>query len=190
MVSPNTKRNTSKDFSDLYNTPEYAVATLMRHCHDNFKPNSQTFFEPCNGKGNISSSLQGYGIIMKTNELFSDHGESDFNEDFLSPNSDVAAEWDFDIIITNPPYKFATEFVLEGFKYAREQYHFLRINFLEGQSRYDTLLSKGHLKNVYVFTRRVTCTKGVEEEPQANAVCYAWYHFDREFNGLPTLHWV
>ena len=189
MASPNTKRDVSKDYSDLYNTPDEAIEALMDYCGHRFDPN-KTFFEPCNGKGKISKKLEEFGIFMKTNELFSEHGESDFNENFLSPTEKVAQDWNFDVILTNPPYKIATEFVNEGFKYAKEQYHLLRINFLEGQKRYDTLHTNGHLKNVYVFTKRISCSKGVEEEPQANAVCYCWYHFDRDYDGLPTLHWI
>jgi len=190
VASPNTKRDVSKNYSDLYNTPKEAVEALMDYCGHKFDPNKHTFFEPCNGKGNISKVLEDYGIFMTTNELFKEHGKSDYNEDFLNPNKDVANKWEFDIIVSNPPYKIATEFVNEGFNYAKEQYHLLRINFLEGQKRYETLMSKGHLKNIYLFTKRISCSKGVEEEPQANAVCYCWYHFDREYNGLPTLHWI
>ena len=190
MATPNTKRDASKDYSDLYNTPDEAIEALWDYIEHRFD-GTQTFFEPCNGKGKVSNwMLENANIGMVTNELFSEHGESDYNENFLSVDPYVASEWDFDIILSNPPYRIATEFVNEGFKYAKEQYHLLRINFLEGKKRYDTLLSLGHLKNVYVFTSRISCSKGVEEEPQANAVCYCWYHFDRDYDGLPTLHWI
>lgn len=190
MASPNTKRDVSKDYSDLYNTPDPAIEALWDYIEHRFD-GTQTFFEPCNGKGKVSNWMsKNADINMVTNELFSEHGESDYNENFLNVNPSVADEWDFDIILSNPPYRIATEFVSEGFKYAKEQYHLLRINFLEGKKRYDTLLSLGHLKNVYVFTSRISCSKGVEEEPQANAVCYCWYHFDRDYDGLPTLHWI
>ncbi|UZV41291.1 putative type I restriction-modification methylase [Vibrio phage vB_VpaM_R16F] len=189
MASPNTKRDVSKTYSDLYNTPDEAIEALMDYCHHKLDPN-KTYFEPCNGKGNISNKVKDFGIFMETNELFSEHGESKFNEDFLNPDKKVSDKWDYDFIITNPPYKLATEFVNQGFKFAKEQYHLLRINFLEGQRRYESLMSKGHLKNVYIFTKRISCSKGIEEEPQANAVCYCWYHFDRDYDGLPTLHWI
>lgn len=190
MASPNTKRDVSKDYSDLYNTPDEAIAALVEVCGHKISNPRLKLFEPCNGKGKVSSALASYGIQMTTNELFSEHGVSDYNEDFLNPNKNVASKWDFDIIITNPPYKLATEFVLEGFKYAKEQYHLLRVNFLEGQARYDKLLSKGHLKNVYIFTKRISCSKGVDEEPQANAVCYCWFHFDKDYEGYPQLRWI
>ncbi len=190
LATPNTKRDVSKSYSDLYNTPETAIAALWEYVDYKHDVNTQTFFEPANGMGKISKYLENHGIFMDTNELFSEHGASDFNENFLSPNPEVSCKWDYDVIIANPPYKLASEFVLEGFKYAKEQYHLLRINFLEGGKRYDELFTLGHLKNVYVFTKRISCSKGVDEEPQANAVCYAWYHFDRDYDGFPQLHWV
>lgn len=190
MASPNTKRVVSKNYSDLYNTPEVAIEALMDYCGHRFNPNTMSFFEPCSGKGKISEKMKEYNIHMETNELFSEHGKSDFTEDFLNPRKEVADMWSYDTIISNPPYKIATKFVKEGFKYAKDQYHLLRLNFLEGKARYKELHSIGHLKNVYIFTARISCSKGVEEEPQANAVCYCWYHFDRDYDGLPTLHWI
>ena len=189
MATANTKRKVSKSYSDLYNTPDIAIDALWKIISHKVSPNV-TFFEPCNGKGKISAKMKSYGIDMMTNELFSEHGYSHFNEDYLNPNKDVAKKWNYDIIISNPPFKVAAEFVLEGFKYSKEQYHLLRINFLEGKDRYKSLLSKKHLKNVYIFTYRVSCTKGVTEEPQPNAVCYAWYRFDRDYVGQPQLHWI
>lgn len=188
MASPNTRRDVSKSYSDLYNTPVEALEALYDKVTLDL---NKTYFEPCNGKGKISGWFtENFGTRMTTNELFSEHGSSDYNEDFLNPDDAVAKKWDFDYIVTNPPFKIASEFVQEGFKYAKEQYHFLRLNFLEGQKRQDELFCKSHLKNVYIFTKRVSCSKGVEEEPQANAVCYAWYHFDRDYEGSPTLHWI
>ena len=66
----------------------------------------------------------------------------------------------------------------------------LRLQFLESKKRYEQLFSKGHLKNVYVFVSRISCTEGIEQKETANSVTYCWCHFDRDYVGQPTLHWI
>jgi len=181
-ASPNTKRDKSLDYCDLYNTPIVALDKLFEHIR---LDNRSTILEPCAGKGIIAEYLRERGYDVGTNELF-DHGyKTIWNENFLEWSNDG-----FDYIITNPPYKLAKEFILKGFDVAREQYHLLRLSFLESQNRYDELFSLGHLKNVYIFVKRISCTEGQDELPTANSVSYCWLHFDKEYNGLPTLYWI
>ena len=187
MASPNTKREVSKSYSDLYTTPQEAMDALCKHVTFD---KSLTYFEPCKGIGNISDYMKTkLDIHMETNELFG-YSESDFTEDYLKPRKKVSDGWDYDVIVTNPPYRIAQEFVQEGFKYAKVQYHLLRLNFLEGKRRKQELYSQQHLKRVFLFSYRISCAKGVQEEPQANAVAYAWFEFDRDYVGNPELVWL
>lgn len=183
MSSPNTKRVKSLSYCDLYNTPKEALDKLMDFADLN---KYSRILEPCAGKGVISEYLKGFGYSIETNEAF-DHGyQTNYKEDFLKFNED----FQYDFIVSNPPYKIAKEFVLKGFKVAKEQYQLLRVSFLEGKSRYEDLFSLGHLKGIYLFTSRISCSEGVDELPTANAVCYAWLHFDREYKGNPQLYWI
>ena len=187
LASPNTKRVVSKLYSDLYSTPKQALDAL--HGVVSFDK-SKTYFEPCNGLGEISNYFKNnLSISMVTNEMYG-HSPSNYKEDYLNPNSLVAECWNFDYIITNPPFKTAQEFVQEGFKYAKVQYHLLRLGFLEGKKRKEELFSQKHLKRVFIFSYRISCPKGVEMEETANAVAYCWCEFDREYSGQPELHWL
>lgn len=187
MATANTKRDVSKSYSDLYTTPKIALDAL---CEVVDFDKTKTYFEPCKGLGNISSYMKdNLDITMKTNELFG-YSSSDFTEDYLQPRKKVASQWDYDVIVTNPPYRIAQSFVQEGFKYAKVQYHLLRLNFLEGKARKKELYSQKHLKRVFLFSYRISCAKGVEEEPQANAVAYCWMEFDRDYVGNPELIWL
>ena len=177
MASPNTKRDKSKEYSDLYNTPDIALDKLMDFADLN---KYQNILEPCNGIGKISNYLKNLGYHIYTNELY-DYGSSDFSDDFLAPLDEVTYNIkNYDVIVTNPPYKLAKEFVLRGFEIAREQYLLLRLSFLEGQKRYQELFSKKHLKGVYIFTARISCSEGVDELPTANSVTYCWLHFESQ----------
>lgn len=189
MATPNTKRDVSKKYCDLYNTPKDALDALFK-CPDVDIDLTKTFFEPCNGIGAISNYMkEHFDVKMITNEL-ENHAPADYNEDFLNPCEFAAMSWDFDYIVSNAPYKLAQEFIQEGFKYAKEQYQLLRMAFLEGKKRKEELYSQKHLKTVYIFSYRISCSKGVEEEPQTNAVAYAWFHFDRDYEGDPKIVWL
>lgn len=184
MASPNTKRIKSLSYCDLYNTPIVALDKLFEHI---LIKDCATILEPCAGKGVIADYLKGRGYGIWANELF-DHGyKAHWNDDFLEWPEDRVK---FDYIITNPPYKLAKEFILKGFDVAQEQYHLLRLSFLESQGRYDELFSLGHLKNIYTFVKRISCTEGVDEKATANSVPYCWLHFDKNYKGKPTLHWI
>ena len=181
MASPNTKRDKSLDYSDLYNTSVESLDALFKHATFD---KTKTLFEPCAGIGCVSEYFRNKQYNMETNELF-DHGyKTDYNLDFLT--SDFKH---YDIIVSNPPYKLAKKFVLKGFEVATEQYLFLRLDFLASKNRKLELFDLKKLKTVYVFSERVSCTEGKAQEPTTNAVNYAWFHFDNNYNGNPEIIW-
>ena len=100
-------------------------------------------------------------------------------------------------ILTNPPYKFAKEFVLKALslvKKGRKVYMFLKLTFLEGKSRYNELFSKYPPKAIHVFSERVMCAKnGNFEEMKAgggSAVAYAWFVWEKGYNGQTVIDWI
>lgn len=59
-----------------------------------------------------------------------------------------------DNIITNPPYKYAKEFIEKALETSNNKVAmFCKIQLLEGVSRYE-LFKNSPLKTVYVFTKR------------------------------------
>ena len=191
MASPNSHRLEPDSSSDLYNTPVEALDALYKHVPEAFNSDN-AYLEPCNGLGKISDYLKSKGLDVVTNELY-DYGiKTDYQEDFLNPSVYAEDDWfsAFDTIISNPPYNKAVDFVLKGFEVADEQYLLLRSTFLEGKARYKKLMSLGKLEKVYMFTYRISCSKGVNEEPSPNSVCYSWFKFNKNYNGLPTLEWL
>ncbi len=203
MASPNSKRDEKQSSNDLYITPKEALDAIWKEIKSDIIRIPRKFakiLEPCVGLGDIAKyvidNTDNFTQIT-TNELYPCEDESkllvniNYNCDFLDDNSELSkGKGAFDMIIVNPPYNKATEFVLKGFEYAPIQWHFLRLNFLEGQKRYDQLLSLGKLTDVYIFTYRVSCDKGYDREETANSVCYAWFRFDNNYFGSPELHWL
>lgn len=94
-------------------------------------------------------------------------------------------------IITNVPYRFASEFVehaldisVDGVKVAM----LLKIQFLEGKKRRQ-LFEKYPPKYVYVFSERIECGKnGVFTG--GSAVCYMWAVWVKDEKSEPIIRWL
>lgn len=195
MATPNTNRKEDKSSNDLFITPIEALNAIKPHLMKDLGDHAVTdVLDPCSGLGDIS-----YWLSLNTtcniiaNELYPcpDRDklvfDPQYEQDFLDDNNTIPIA---DVIVANAPYNKAVEFVCTGFDYAPIQWHFLRLSFLEGQKRFEDLFNLGKLSDVYIFTYRVSCPKGVDREKTANSVCYAWYRFDKYYCGQPKLHWL
>lgn len=95
-------------------------------------------------------------------------------------------------ILTNPPYKFAQQFVehsLELIEDGHKVFMFLKLQFLEGKAR-RTLFSVGCLKTVWVSSSRILCAKNGNFTGVSSAVAYAWFEFQKGFKGDPIIKWI
>lgn len=97
--------HTDKDrqSEDFYATDPIAAELLCDV--EEFSPN---IWEPACGKGHLSEVLKRRGYNVRSTDLV-DRGYGEV-KDFLFFNEE---RWDGDII-TNPPYKFATEFIYKA----------------------------------------------------------------------------
>lgn len=67
---------------------------------------------------------------------------------------------------------------------------FLRLQFLEGSTRYQTLYSHGALEKVYVAAKRSHCAmNGDFANMKGNAICYAWFIWRKGHKGTATIGW-
>lgn len=187
MSSPNTRRDEKPSSNDLYSTPKEALDAIWKHLRDDIH-HDDDILEPCAGMHDISNYLRNKGYNVYTNEMYPVNGVVyDTVGDFLEENNGLGM---YDVLIVNPPYNKATEFILKGFEHAPIQWHFLRLSFLEGQKRFEELFNLGKLSDVYIFTYRVSCPKGTNREKTANSVAYCWYRWDKNYFGQPKLHWL
>lgn len=96
-------------------------------------------------------------------------------------------------IITNPPYKYASRFVeksLELIPTGNKVAMFLKLQFLESKSRKE-LFKKYPPKVVYVSSSRIKCAKNGEfEKYPSSAVAYAWFVWEKGFEGEPVIRWI
>ena len=99
-------------------------------------------------------------------------------------------------IVTNPPYKYATEFIYKALQIIPEGKKvamFLKVQFLEGKERKKLFLNYPP-KYIYVSSSRILCAKNAEFERMkqggGSAVAYAWYVWEKGYKGNTILKWI
>ena len=98
------------------------------------------------------------------------------------------------IIVQNPPFKLALEFVQHGLELLNKGellFSLHRIQFLETRERFAKLYgNKQKPKYVFIFANRVTCVApGIPNKGQG-AMCYAWFMWQKGFRGNTQIKWI
>lgn len=171
-----TGRGAQRRADDFYETPAWCTDAIVRALG---LSQVDVALEPACGNGAIISAVGesiGHRIDWYACEIDGDRARSCerrtgvfvFVTDFLSsPKSRHA-----DLIITNPPYSLAEEFIRKCLREWPESdvVMLLRLNFLGSQKRAEFL--REHTPDVYVLPRRPSFTgKGTD------ATEYAWFHW-------------
>lgn len=174
-----------RENDDYYATDPKAAELLLE-----LEKFSDNIWECACGEGHLSKVFEKNGYKVKSTDLINrGFGESDV--DFLNIKNII---WDGDII-TNPPYKYAKEFIeksLDLVSDGKKVAMFLKIQFLEGKSRKKLFLSQPP-KVIYVSSSRLLCAKNAEFQKMidggGSAVAYAWYIWEKGYKGDTVLRW-
>ena len=175
-----------RQIDDYYATEPRAVELLLER--EKF---SNNIWECACGGGHMSEVLKQNGYFVYSTDLVDRGYEDTTILDFLKFNTINNID-----IITNPPYKYAKEFVehaldisADGVKVAM----FLKLTFLESKSR-KALFEKYPFKTLYVSSARLQCAKNGDFEKFGKgvrtAVAYGWYVWEKGFTGKPTIEWI
>lgn len=164
---------------DLYETPEVATEALLR-----VEKFSGVIWEPACGPGAIVRVLRRAGHMVYATDLV-DYGcpDSDSRIDFLmeqAPSFHVGA------IVTNPPFKLATEFATHALTLVPKVIMLMRLAFLESEKR-RAILDCGLLARVHIFRNRLPMMHrdGWEGPKASSATAFAWFVWDATHKG-PT----
>lgn len=165
---------------DFYSTDPKAINYLLHY--EKFNKN---IWECACGNGNLSKRLEKYGYdVLSTDIVYRGFGKGKVN--FLKCHK----KFDGDII-TNPPYKYATEFVLKALELSKRKVAmFLKIQFLESQKRWLKLFKLYPPSTIYVFVKRINCYRNDDRSIKGSAVCYAWFVWDKEYTGETRVRWI
>ena len=180
-----------REVNDFYSTdPESLEIFLKALERDGFKLHKDIWECAC-GMGHLSKVLENKGYNVASSDLI-DRGYGKVGLNFLSHEGMILKDAKIDIL-TNPPYKYAKEFVEHSLDVLEDGYYcimFLKIQFLEGKDRRN-LFDKYPPKYVYVNSARQTCyINGDMSKKMSSATCYCWFVWEKGFTGEPTIRWI
>jgi len=174
----------SREQNDYYATDPIAMDLLLRR--ERF---DKHVWECACGEGHLSRVLEKEGYDVVSTDLI-DRGYGIGGVDFLGFNGTFDGD-----IITNPPYKYAREFVEHAIECVADGHRvamFLKIQFLEGKSRRE-LFDKYPPRYIYVSSGRINCCKNGdfsrEQRSNNSAQAYAWFIWEKGYAGEPTVRW-
>ena len=173
-----------RQMNDYYATEPKALELLLEK--EKFNP---IVWECACGEGHLSKVLSDRGYTVVSTDLV-DRGYGTGGVDFLK----VSAIFDGDII-TNPPYKYAQQFVEHALKLVPDGNRvamFLKLTFLESQSRRQ-LFEKYPPKIIYVSSSRLQCAKNGDfvkyGKGTGTAVAYGCFIWEKGYKGEPQVRW-
>jgi hypothetical protein len=147
-------------------------------------------WEPACGEGHMADRLWQRHILVRATDIVNrgyEYAEPE-SVDFLKED----IEWQGDII-TNPPYKYAQEFVEKALAIiptGRKVAMFLKLTFLEGQKR-KKMFQKYPPKTIYVYSSRRKCAiNGDFDSIGSSASAYAWFVWEKGYQADPIIKWL
>jgi hypothetical protein len=174
--------NKEREINDYYATDPKAAELLLEYV------SLDNILEPACGEGHLCKVFKKAEIPTTCYDIV-DRGYGEV-KDFFTIN-----EWNGDIV-TNPPYKYAQEFIEHSLKiipYGRQACMFLKLQFLEGKKR-KKLFTKYPPKYLLVSSSRIMCAKNGDFEAMkkggGSAVAYGWFIWVKGSRTYTTLRWV
>jgi hypothetical protein len=174
-----------REQNDYYATEPYAIDVLLEV--ESFYGN---IWECACGEGHLAKQLQEHKYQVIATDLY-DRGYGQGGVDFLEATQSLGNN-----IITNPPYKYAQEFVEKAIEILPDYGKvamFLKIQFLEGKKRKE-MFKKFPPNYIYVSSSRLLCAKNGDFEYMrshgGSAVAYAWYVWYKGHVGDTIIKWT
>lgn len=157
---------------DRYFTPPWCYENLPIDWSE-----YKTAFEPSMGDGRLYLFMEEQGMKVDGRDLewASETGE---NEDFFN--------WDgrVDLIITNPPFSLAQEFVEHAIPRADTVIMLQRLNWMGSQKRHN-FWKENPPDALYVLSKRPSFNgKGTDNQD------YAWYVWQKGKKRLTGMNWI
>ena len=176
-----------REENDYYATDPKSLEIFLDKLKEDEIELDKYIFEPACGQGHLSEVLKKRNYKVISTDLV-DRGYGTPFVNFLEYNLQFIGD-----ILTNPPYKYAQEFVEHGLKIIKngnKVIMFLKIQFLEGQAR-KKLFEKYPPKYVYVNSARQLCAMNGEfEKYKATALCYCWFVWEKGCTDETIVRWI
>lgn len=185
-----TGRKTKTDY-DFYETPKWSTKKAVEvMLMDEILNKYDCVYDPCCGTGAITDVLSIYGF---ENIKASDIQTGDCIKGTKGINVYDIEDDACEVVFTNPPYHLMTKGnMLAEFQRIATNKVILLLNifYLSSKDR-KQMLENSHLRHVYIHSDRVTMFPYGQEKPKNGGTkMYAWYVWDKKYNGQPTISWI
>ncbi len=191
IIGASNHTDEERERDDYYATDPIAIDKLLMV----ERPNKRIWECACGG-GHLSERLAARGYAVYSTDI-KDRGYDQMNRvvDFLAQRTKpFSGAYD---ILTNPPYKYAKEFVQKALELLPDGcrcFMFLKLTFLEGKARYAELFKKAPPCKIHVFSERVLCAKNGNfdkmRESGGSCVAFAWFVWEKDYTGQTYVDWI
>lgn len=171
-----TEDNVSLDY---YPTPPWAVHTLLDN--ENFHNNA---WEPACGDGRLAEAIKSRGYNVHSTDV-TDRGYGAV-QNFLT-----ATTTGYDIV-TNLPFNILEDFLRRALELTHNKVALLlKLSVIEGIGRYNRVWSKTPIAKILPFSSRVQIWKnGIAVAGTSSTIPFAWFVWNKQHEGSPTLEWI
>jgi len=187
------QRHEAHDSLDDFPTPPWATRALCEHVLRREGLNRfDRIWEPACNRGYMARPLAEYcDSVWATDIHYYGWELQNSVGDFLFPGSVIVPK-PLDWIITNPPFRLASQFAARcrALEPAKGYALLVRSAFLEGVDRYETLFKPHPPSIIAQFVERVPMVKGRHDPTASTATSYTWLAWARgntrtEFMWIP-----
>ena len=185
-LAANNHSDAERETNDFYATDPKALELFLDKINKDGIKLHDNIWECACGTGNLSKVLEKRGYNVFSTDLV-DRG---FGLDRVNFLETIVK---FTDILTNPPYKYALDFVKHSLDILEDGYYaifFLKIQFLEGKAR-KNFFENYPPKYVYVHSERQKCAINNDfSKVNSSAVCYCWFIWQKGWKGEPIIRWI
>ena len=178
-----TNRGGVREVSDYYNTPLQPIKDFLRTWteDDNLSLADKVFLDPCAGgdKDHAMRYPEAIKDVIHAENIITldirEDSRAEIKADYLTYTKEQTA----DIIISNPPFSLAKEFITKALRDVTGNGYvimLLRLNFLEGKARKEFFKDNMPYR-IYVHSKRMSFT----DNGKTDSVAYAHFVWKRGF---------
>lgn len=172
----------SRKYSDFYETP-YSMTRRFLESLPDLLPTTG-WLEPAAGDGAIVKIVKEKGYRIDSYDI-------NQGVDFLA----MDGVGQYKVVITNPPYSLAYEFIQKAKKVSSSKIMFLLpLSYLHGYQRYCNVWKDQEfpLSSIYVFVRYPLLGDPLREDGKyrTGMQVYAWFVWDKLCEDEPRIRWI
>lgn len=180
MIGSHNMSETDREKNDYYATSPEAAEWLIK-----IESLNNNIWECACGEGHLAEVFKKKGFSVMSTDLI-DRGYGIGGVDFLKQNLTFYGD-----IVTNPPYKYAQEFIERALKLiykGNKVCMFLKIQFLEGRKR-RVFFEKYPPKTIWVSSSRIKCGMNGQFSESASMMALAWFVWEKGYEGDTVVKW-